>query len=323
MCTAISIRGNRHLFGRTLDLECSYNEAAVVAPHNFRFDFINEEPAVKHPAIIGIASVQNGVPLYYDAVNEYGLAAAGLNFPMSTEYRSRISGKHNIASFELIPWVLTKCKTVADAVDLLQNTNITSDSFSEDLPVTPLHWMISDKERSITVEAISTGLDIYENDFGVLTNEPQFTYHTLHLSDFMQLTSRPPKNQLSPDTVFSHYSRGMGAIGLPGDFSSPSRFVRVFFAKEHSVHMDSELKEISRFFHIMDTVSIPSGCVKTDEGKDVRTIYTSCADTESGVYYYTTYKCRRIHAVRFEGHDLDSTAFHAVLIDGEEDVAEV
>ncbi len=323
MCTAISLHGERHLFGRTLDLECSYNESAVVTPRNFRFDFINEEASAEHAAIMGIASVQNGMPLYYDAVNEFGLAAAGLNFPMSTEYHSPISGKQNIASFEFIPWVLTKCKTATDAVDLLQNTNITTDSFSSDLPVTPLHWMISDKERSITVEAISCGLQIYENPFGVLTNEPQFTYHTLHLSDFMQLTSCPPKNQLSPSTVFSHYSRGMGAIGLPGDFSSSSRFVRAFFAKENSVQANSDYKEISRFFHIMDVVSIPSGCVKTEEGKNVRTIYTSCADTDAGIYYYTTYKCRRICAVKFGGHNLNSTALYAVLIDGEEDVAEM
>lgn len=319
MCTAISDHTYQHLFGRTLDVECSYGESVVIAPRQIRFDLLYEIPIQAHLAVIGIGCVRGNTPLYYDAVNEAGLAMAGLNFPQNAVYHPKQQGKHNVASYELIPWVLYQCKTVREAAELLSRTNITPDNFSSDLTATPLHWIIADKERAVTVESVSNGLCIYENRFGVLTNEPPFPYHETRLADFMQLRAEYPQNGLCPSTDLSVYSRGMGAMGLPGDFSSPSRFVRAVFLKNHTAHEASEEKAVGRFFHIMDSVCVPRGCVKTEEGKEMLTRYTSCANTDTATYYFTTYHRRRIRTVDLRSTPLDAdTLTQFSILDGED-----
>ena len=110
MCTSISINDKHHLFGRTLDLEYSYNEQVIISPEKFRFNFIHQKTINDHPAIIGIGCIADGVPLYYDAINSHGLAIAALNFPAQAVYHTANSSKTNIASFEVIPWVLCNCK---------------------------------------------------------------------------------------------------------------------------------------------------------------------------------------------------------------------
>ena len=314
MCTAISERGRYHLFGRTLDLELSYIESVVLRPRNFAFEFRHEGKIEKHSAIIGIAHISGETPLYYDAMNEEGLCAAGLNFPGNAVYNECKDGLFNLAAFEVIPFILSKCKSVGEARELLKMTNITGESFAQALPTTPLHFIISDKYESITVEPLADGLRIYDNPFGVLTNNPPFNFQVTHLANFAGLSSSSRENTLCPKIKLGQYSRGMGAIGLPGDYSSTSRFVRAVFAKNHTTHEDDEAGEVNRFFHIMDTVSVPKGAVKTDEGRDVRTVYTSCGCFESGRYYYTTYEDRTLRSLAFSDVSLDTDAVVAKRI---------
>ncbi len=296
MCTAVSINGERPLFGRTLDVDCSYGESVITTPRNFRFEFLHEKSEKSHLAMIGIGCVRDGVPLYFDAMNESGLSAAGLNFTLSAKYHPIADGLHNVASFEVIPWVLSQCRTLSEVKELLKSTNITADNFSTDLPSTPLHWIIADKTGAITLESVSSGLEIYENSFGVLTNEPPFKYHATHLSDFLQLTPNAPQNNLCREVDIVPYARGMGAMGLPGDFSSSSRFVRAFFVKSH-IETSPGSDEINRFFHVMNSVSVPFGCSKNERGQNMYTLYASCANAESLSYHFATYDNRRIRSV--------------------------
>ena len=295
MCTAISTDG---LFGRTLDVERSYGEEVVITPRDYRIDLVRE-PAIKfHQSMIGMATVREGRPLYFDAMNESGLCIAALNFPKNAVYNPPRENMNNVASFEFIPWVLCNSSSVAQAVELLKRTNITNDNFSAELSSTPLHWLVSDKVRSITVESVESGLRIYENSFGVLTNNPPFSYHIEHISNFVHLNPNVPKNTLCPRVEVELYSRGMGAMGLPGDFSSTSRFVRAVYAKTHTESLkNSKNDRIYRFFHIMDTVNVPFGCVKTETGENSYTLYTSCMDMETKTYYFTTYMCRKIQSI--------------------------
>ena len=315
MCTAVA---DGHFFGRTLDLECSYGEQVVITPRAFPFHFRYEGASTAHLAMVGMAHVADHVPLYYDALNEAGLAAAALNFSHSTTYLTPRAGARNVASFEVIPWILGQCSTLPETVSLLEETVITADAFSPDLTPSPLHWLIADAHGALTLESTVDGLHIYENPVGVLANEPAFPYHMTHLSDFMSAGAKPPVNRLCPSVPLPHYSRGMGGMGLPGDFSSPSRFVRAVFAKHHTVHGETDAEEISRFFHVMDTVSQPRGCALTDEGKPISTVYTSCADMGTGTYYFTTYGCRRIRGVRMT--DTGGQRLTTLSIEGAEDV---
>lgn len=297
MCTAISFTTNNHYFGRNLDLEYSYVETVTITPRNYPFKFRHQKTLFSHFAMIGIAYVCDGYPLYYDAVNERGLGIAGLNFPKYAEYKPFVQCKDNITPFELIPWILGQCETVADAEGLLSNMNILNEAFSEELPISPLHWLISDKNSSIVVEAMQDGLNVYENPVGVLTNSPSFDMQLFHLNNYMALKNTPPKNHFSKDVDLSRYSNGMGALGMPGDWSSQSRFVRASFVKMNAVCGDSETESVSQFFHILGSVEHQRGCVILENGLHEITIYSSCCNADKGIYYYKTYENSQITAV--------------------------
>ena len=158
MCTAITYNTKNHYFGRNLDLEYSYKETVTITPRNYEFKFREVEDIKNHYAIIGMAYVSDNFPLYYDAINEKGLGMAGLNFPKNADYKEIDENKNNIAPFEFIPYILSQCSNIEEARNLLRNINIARIDFSSELPVSPLHWIISDKEKSITVESVKEGL---------------------------------------------------------------------------------------------------------------------------------------------------------------------
>ena len=305
MCTAATYKTNDFYFGRTLDYESSYGEEIVIMPRNFRLDFLSEGICEKHYAVIGTAHIAGGYPLFYDAVNEKGLCMAGLNFVGNAHYFKNKNGKSNIAQYEFIPWILGKCTSTDEAKELISNINITDTPFSEHMPVGQLHWIIADKNSAITVESVSDGIKVYDNPLGVLTNNPPFDEQMFRLNDYMHLSSRQPKNTFSDKLELKAYSRGMGAIGLPGDLSSQSRFVRVAFVKANSVSGKGETESVSQFFHILGSVDQPRGCCEVADGKYEITIYTSCCNADKGIYYYTTYDNHRISAVDMRKESLD------------------
>ena len=304
MCTAVSYRTKDHYFGRNLDLEYSYQETVTITPRRYPFDFRRMGKMEEHYAMIGMAYVSVGYPLYYDATNEHGLSMAGLNFPGNADYKPFCPGKDNVAPFELIPWILGQCATVAQAEVLLGRINLLNENFSGELPLSPLHWIFSDRERSITLESVKEGVRIYENPVGVLTNNPTFDYQLFNLNNFMRLSTRDPENTFG-DVELKPYSRCMGAMGLPGDLSSMSRFVRAAFVKLNSVSGETETESVSQFFHILKSVEMQRGCVELSGGLYDLTIYSSCCNTDRGIYYYSTYDNHRIYGVDMHREELD------------------
>ena len=305
MCTAITYKTKDHYFGRNLDLEGSYGETVTVTPRNYPFPFRKMGTMQQHFAMIGMAHISDGYPLYYDATNEKGLSMAGLNFSENAEYKPYCALKDNVASFELIPWILCQCATVAEAEKLLGRINLLQEDFSPELPPTPLHWIISDPERSITLEPLKSGLRIYDNPVGVLTNNPTFDYHMFNLQNYMTLSNNPPKNTFAQGMELKAYSRGMGAMGLPGDYSSMSRFVKAVFVKMNSVSGNSEEESVGQFFHILRSVEMPRGCVELKKDLYEITVYSSCCNTGRGIYYYTTYENSGVCAVDMYRENLD------------------
>ena len=307
MCTAVTYKTKNLYFGRTLDYEYSYKEEITITPRNYKFKFKNQEAINNHYAIIGMAYISENYPLYYDAINEKGLGIAGLNFVGNAYYNEETyTNKDNIAPYELIPWILSQCATTKEARKLISRMNIINTQFNEQLPVAQLHWIISDAEETITVEAIKEGIKIYENPVGVLTNNPSFDKQIFSLNNYINLSNKTPQNEFSQKLKLEQYSRGMGAIGLPGDLSSQSRFVRATFVKMNSVSGESENESISQFFHILNAVEQQRGCCQLDNGKYEITIYTSCCNATEGIYYYTTYNNHQITAVNMHKENLDS-----------------
>lgn len=307
MCTAATYKTKDFYFGRTLDYEFSYGDEITVTPRNYAFDFRHTSTCTSHYAIIGMAHIVGNYPLYYDAINEKGLGMAGLNFVGNAVYAKPVSGKENIAQFEFIPYILGKCANINEAKNLLASINLTDTPFSEKLPTAQLHWIIADENGCVTVESMADGLHIYDNPVGVLTNNPPFETQMFMLNNYMSLSPKQPQNTFSNGLALNSYSRGMGALGLPGDLSSASRFARVAFTKMNSISADSENESVSQFFHILGSVDQQRGCCEVSEGKYEITIYTSCCNTTKGIYYYTTYNNHQISAVDMRKENLDST----------------
>ena len=306
MCTAVTYKTKDFYFGRTLDYEYSYKEEVTITPRNYEFKFRNEETISSHYAIIGMAYVADNYPLYCDAINENGLGMAGLNFVGNAYYNDIQENKDNIAQFEFIPWILSQCSTTKEAKKLIEKINLINTPFNGQLPLAQLHWIIADAEESITVEAVKDGIKIYDNPVGVLTNNPPFDKQLFALNNYMNLSNKSPKNTFATNLELQQYSRGMGAIGLPGDLSSQSRFVRASFIKMNSVSGKDENESVSQFFHILNSVDQQRGCCELEDGKYEITIYTSCCNASKGIYYYTTYDNHQITAIYMHKENLNN-----------------
>ncbi len=305
MCTAITFKTNDFYFGRNLDLERSYNERVVITPRNFPLKMRCVEPLKTHYALIGMATVIENYPLYFEATNEKGLSMAGLNFPDNSDYKPFSDNLKNITPFELIPYILGKCKDIKEAERELNDINLVNINFNGDLPLSPLHWIISDKTKSLTIESVKTGFKIYENPVGVLTNNPTFPYHLMNLNNYMSLHEGATENNLSENIEFENYSLGLGALGLPGDFSSASRFIKATFVKYKSKSGSSEKESVNQFFYILNSVAMPKGCVLVRDGEYEYTRYSSCCNADKGIYYYKTYDDFNIKKVELSSFNLD------------------
>lgn len=295
MCTAIAYNKKEGMyFGRNLDYEHGFEEKVVITPRGYEFNFGNDLNR-GGLAIIGTATVIDGYPLYFDAMNEKGVCIAGLNFVGNSVYFKKKDKMHNPTCYEFIPWLLSNCKSVGEMRELLKSTNIIDKAFNSDLPTAQLHWLAADEGECIVIESTKDGLNIYDNDIGVLTNNPPFPIQRFSLRDYMKLSPENPQDVKWGEADLTAYSRGMGGIGLPGDLSSRSRFIRGAFMKTHSVS-EGEQENVNQVFHILDSVKQIKGCCITETGEFEYTLYSCCFDTSKKIYYVTTFENREIRA---------------------------
>lgn len=306
MCTCLTLNDEKFLFGRTLDLEYNFGQKVAITPRNHPIYFKAQKTMENHYALIGMATIVDDQALFAEAVNEKGLGMAGLNFPNNACYKPRIEGKENVAPYEIIPWILGQCTSVDEAYPLLENINLLNEPFKPGINPAPLHWMLSDGNKSIVIEAMEDGVHIYDNPFHVLTNNPPFNYYLMHLNNYLHLDVNNPTNSFAKDVNLKAYGQGFGGIGLPGDYSPTSRFVKAAFLRANNWHQEDDDGKICQFFHILDNVSMVKGAVITPDGKPDYTIYTCCVDTQKGIYYYKTYDNNQIQAINMHDVDLDS-----------------
>ena len=297
MCTAVSLsHENRHFFVRTLDLEYRYEESVTILPRRYPLRFTNSTQIGDHPALLGMAYVKNGYPLYYDAMNEHGLCMAGLAFSGFCTYASASdTDGHCIAPWELIPYVLTRCHTVDDAKRLLQDAVLADIPFSDTLPNQPMHWMIAGPTACAVLETDGK-IRLYDDPIGVMTNAPSFLEHLAHLGQYRHLTPHPKL-----DRATGRLMRGMGALGLPGDWSSPSRFVRAAFLRRHMrCHTAEEA------FSLADSVKVPRGASLSEDGRPIVTVYSAVMEPQRMAYYFraegdSAIRCVRPTALQLRG----------------------
>lgn len=289
MCTSLVLTTQNTYAGRNLDLESGFGERVVVTPRNFPLRFRKMPALETHQAIIGMACVAEGYPLYAEGVNEAGVYLAGLNFPGSAHYPPERGPEQALAPYELIPYLLGACETAAQAAEQLARIPLLGIPFRPELPLAPLHWHLADRHGAFVAEPLADGVKVYPDPVGVLTNNPPFPFHQANLCQYRGLSPAQPDNTLAPGLDLPPFGQGMGAVGLPGDWSPASRYIRAAFCKASSVCAPDEAHSVSQFFHLLDTVAMPAGAVVTPEGKWDITRYACCVNTDTGTYYYKTY----------------------------------
>ena len=305
MCTALTYQTKDFYFGRNLDYERSYVESVTVTPRGFSFSHDRIQLPHTCYAMIGMAYVKDGYPLYYDATNECGLSMAGLSFPEDAVYLKPEPERNHVPPYALIPYVLGQCKTLTEAKACLAGICVTDVPFSEELPLTPLHWLVADKTGAVTVEPTKDGLRLYDNPVGVLTNSPPFPMQMFALNDYPFVTAEPPNTTFCDKIPLRQYSRGLGGLGIPGDLSSKSRFIRGAFCKLNAVSGESESESVNQFFHMLGAVAQQRGLARLKADEYELTIYSSCCNADKGIYYYTTYENSQITAVDMHREELD------------------
>lgn len=304
MCTCIAYRHPGLFFGRNMDLDYAFGQRVVITPRRYLLEGKAEAWRTRY-AMIGIGAAEGGWPLYAEAVNEKGLCMAGLNFPGNAVYPPPAAGMRNLAPYALIPYVLGQCGTAAEARQALADVNLIPAPFRPDLPLPTLHWMLADGRDCLVLEPLAQGLQIYDNPAEVLANNPPFPYHLENLKNYRNLTADFPPDRFSLGLPLEAYGVGLGGLGLPGDASSASRFVRAAFLRWNASCPPEPLAAVTQVFHMLDALAMVRGSVRTAEGSWDMTTYACCMDAQRGLYYYKTYENNRLQAVSLREENLD------------------
>ena len=307
MCTAATYKTKDFYMGRTLDYEFSYGEQITITPRKYPFAFRHDGMPDTHYAIIGMAHVAGGYPLYYDAVNEKGLGMAGLNFVGNAVYAEVQDGKHNIAQFEFIPWILSRCADLKEAKETLADMNLVGTPFSEQFPTAQLHWIIADTTGAVVVESVRDGLKVYDNPVGVLTNNPPFEMQIFNLNNYSASFGKTTGESSLQRKLCCRLTAGEWERSECRAICHPCPGLYVWRIQEcTAVSGKGEEDSVGQFFHILGSVEQQRGCCEVTDGKYEITIYTSCMNASRGIYYYTTYQNHQITAVDMHREDLDA-----------------
>lgn len=312
MCTAMSVisKSEKHFFGRTMDFSYELNPEIYISPQDYKWNTgIDNNVVINKYKFIGIG--QNiGKITFADGTNERGLAGAVLFFPGYADYNNfeknnidRIS----IASIDIMNFVLGNCCDIQDVIKKLNIINIIGVEDSVTNSVAPLHWIFVDKKGNcITVEKTSNGLQIFDNKLKVLANSPNFEWHMTNLRNYINVAPTQQESVTWSDTTITPFGQGAGAFGLPGDYTSPSRFVRTAYLKSFTNIPISDDETINTCFNIMKGVTIPLGAVVTKRETNDYTQYTAFMNINNGDYYFNTYSNNQITKVNINQIDSDN-----------------
>lgn len=311
MCTGIRFvdaDGNM-FFGRNLDWTVGFGEKVYITQRGFTHKGFMDGSLPTKYACIGMALESDGFPLYFDCANEEGLAVAGLNFPGYAQYEEKpVDGKTNVAAYAFPLYIASQFSTVDEVEAALPSIAIVAEKFENKFEVSLLHWIIGDKNRSIVVEYQADGMHVYHDDLDVLTNQPTFAYHEENVRSYLCCTPEYPGPITWDKKPMVPYGSGSGMRGIPGDYYSPSRFVRVAYLNAHYPMQKGEEANVTRMFKTLGGVSMVLGGAKVSDGDFEYTLYTGGYSAATKTYYASTYENPTINAYQMEKAGLDGGA---------------
>ncbi|AEB77446.1 linear amide C-N hydrolase [Clostridium botulinum] len=306
-CSSFSwfTKDNKHLLGRTYDEFGDLRKnKIVVIPRNYKINLeINNYNNICYGiySFVGMAVLGLNTPIFTDGINEKGLMGALLYYPGFAHYNSKsIKNAININPGFFITYILSKCATINEVLIEINNINFINELvFGEEIPV---HYIFSDRSgESIIIEPDKRGISVYRNSMGVLTNSPSYFWQIQNLRNYLGITNVPRQPQTVVNYQISQFGEGTGGLGLPGDYTPVSRFVRLAFLKQFAVQGENEVEGITKMLRNFASVEIPEGIIKDlNKPNYVQTLCTSCMCSESLIYYFKLSCNSRINAINLE-----------------------
>jgi choloylglycine hydrolase len=330
-CTGITItpKDGSVIFGRTLEFAQDIKSNIIIVPRNR--DFVGTTPAdgpglhwkTKYGAV-GMNSF--GLPMFADGLNEKGLHVGIFYFPGYGKYQAVTEKDYDrtLAPHEFAGFLLGVCGSVEEAVTAAKAVRVGEvvlDAFGF---VPPFHFIVNDGSgKSAVLEYVAGELKIHDNPLGVITNSPTFDWHMTNLANYVNLTvSNVPKLDVD-GLALRALGQGSGMLGLPGDFTPPSRFVRAVAFSKSALPVETARDGVLQTFHILNQFDIPQGAARGSEhGKPVAdyTLWTAVADLRHLRYYYRTHQNSRIRVIDLRAADLGAADVKSISIGGDEQI---
>ncbi len=305
MCTSIALTSGEFCFGRTLDLDRDFGDRAVITPRNYVMTLRCGEVIRRHLAFIGMAAVIDGHALYADGMNEAGVCIAALEFSSNAYYPGvPASSKRGIAPFEVIPYLLGVCESLDEVRKKLKEISIVDVPFSDEVPNSALHWHVADESGSLVIESTKNGMSVYENRYGVLANNPPFPFHRDNCTLYLNSTNKSAQDSgaLGEDI----FCNGVMGRGIPGDYTSPSRFVRAAWLNRYIKYGDGE--GVGAAFTLLGAVAPPCEVIIGEGGAAHYMRYTAVMNKNSLSYSYKRGFDTQIHTTHMKKESLDGEA---------------
>lgn len=276
-------------------------------------------------ASVGMNGV--GLPLVFDGLNERGLAAGLFYFPTSAGYMpySAADSGRTIAPWEVGSYILENFASVDEVKAHIGTIVVPSVVFSQWGSVPEIHYVVHDTSgKSIVIEYVGSKLNVYDNPLGVITNSPSFDWHMTNLRNYVNFSmNNAPPVHLGPVKLVPT-GQGSGMLGLPGDFTPPSRFVRAVAFTQSAFRPKTEQDAVLEAFKILNNFDIPRGSAR-DGQKDAHgnvqadyTLWTGASDLKARRYLFRTYDNSQIRSVDLMDMDVNGKDIVKVSISGGE-----
>ncbi len=333
-CTGITIKpqDGSIIFARTLEFAADIGSNIIIVPRgkDFTGTAPGDKPGLRWKSKFGFAGTNAfGMPITIDGLNEKGLAVGLFYFPGFAKYQEVIprDAAKALAPWELGCFLLGTCSDVKQALAAAQGV-LVGDVVQKDMGIVPpAHYIVNDASgKSVVLEYVGGQLKVHDNPFGVMSNSPTFDWHMTNLSNYVTLG---PDNVEKLDLAgkeIKGLGQGSGMLGLPGDFTPPSRFVRAVAFSKTALPVANARDGVLQAFHILNQFDIPKGSARgVEHGKPVAdyTEWTSAADLTNLRYYFRTYDNSRIRMVDLKAAKLDAKEIKTIPMKGEEQIEDV
>ena len=317
-CSALSWHtgDGKHLWGRNYDFDrLAEGSGVLVLPRGTCYQLMwtgdsGETPAAVRHACAGVGLRLGPAPVLYEGLNEAGLMGGQLYYRGFAHYGGGRPGGRAIQPPFLVLHLLAQCASVAEVAECLERElALIPTPLLGTVP--PLHWSFSDRTgECIVVEPDAEGLHIYRHTLGVMTNSPGYPWHRLNLLNYAGLRDLDHSG-VPFDGALEQCFSGSGAQGLPGDWSSPSRFIRLAFLRTFALPGDDEVQGVGRMLHLLQSAAFPLGAVRVSHQSPLTaldaqvqpydyTVYTSVCCAESRRFYWTTYENQQIRCLELD-----------------------